>query len=179
MPIYKAIIKYGYKNFKLGILEYCSIDTILVREQYYIDLLKPEYNILNIAGSSIGYKHTPEAIDKFKKRVFSKEALANLSEAVKGRILPEEVRIKISNARIGIKLSNKTKAKLSLIATKREGISVLITNIISGEIQEYATLTLAAKALNVSRTAIKKFMDSGSILKKTYIVKSNCANNKK
>ena len=179
MPIYKAILKYGYKNFKLEILEYCNIDTVLAREQYYIDLLKPAYNILNIAGSSLGYKHTPETIDKFKTRVFSKEALANLSEAAKGRILPKEVRIKISDARIGIKLSDETKAKLSLIATKREGISVLVTNIISGEIKEYATLTLAARALNVSRTAVKKSMDSGSIIKKTYIVKSNSTSNKK
>lgn len=27
------------------------------REQYYIDLFKPEYNICKIAGSTLGYKH--------------------------------------------------------------------------------------------------------------------------
>jgi group I intron endonuclease len=57
MAIYKAILKYGYENFKLEILEYCDKNILLVREQYYIDHLKPEYNILNKAGSNIGYKH--------------------------------------------------------------------------------------------------------------------------
>ena len=179
MPIYKAILKYGYKQFKLEIFEYCDIDVILVREQYYIDLLKPEYNILNIAGSSFGYKHTPETLDKFKSRIFSKETLANLSKAAKGRVLPEEVRVKISDARTGIKLSDETKAKLFLITSKRVGISVLITNITCGETKEYANLTRAARALNVSRTAIKKSMDSGSILKKTYLIKLSHISNKK
>jgi hypothetical protein len=27
---------------------------VLVREQYYLDLLKPEYNILSVAGSPKG-----------------------------------------------------------------------------------------------------------------------------
>ena len=42
MPIYKAIVKYGYTNFKLEILEYCEAKDVLLREQYYIDLIKPE-----------------------------------------------------------------------------------------------------------------------------------------
>ena len=37
---------------------------VLSREQYYMDLLQPEQNILKIAGSSLGYKHTEE--DKLK-----------------------------------------------------------------------------------------------------------------
>jgi len=36
----------------------------LLREQYYIDLLKPEYNILSSAGSSLGYKHDDQALAK-------------------------------------------------------------------------------------------------------------------
>jgi len=31
---------------------------LIEREQYYIDLLNPEYNILKIAGSRLGVKHT-------------------------------------------------------------------------------------------------------------------------
>jgi hypothetical protein len=34
---------------------------ILEREQYYLDLLKPEYNILKVAGSSLGFKHSEES----------------------------------------------------------------------------------------------------------------------
>jgi group I intron endonuclease len=37
MVIYKAILKYGYSDWKLEILEYCDPKDVLVREQYYID----------------------------------------------------------------------------------------------------------------------------------------------
>jgi len=37
-------------------------ELILSREQYYIDSLNPEYNILKTAGSLLGYKHTEETI---------------------------------------------------------------------------------------------------------------------
>lgn len=52
--IHKALLKYGYAGFRLEILEYCYIEDLIEREQYYIDLLKPEYNMLKIAGSSLG-----------------------------------------------------------------------------------------------------------------------------
>lgn len=49
-PIHNALLKYGFNNFSLEILEYCENGIDLVkREQYYFYLLKPEYNILNIA----------------------------------------------------------------------------------------------------------------------------------
>jgi group I intron endonuclease len=43
--IYKALIKYGYSSFKLDVLEYCDPTVLIVREQHYLDQLKPEYNI--------------------------------------------------------------------------------------------------------------------------------------
>jgi group I intron endonuclease len=43
--IYRALLKYGYSNFSLEILEYCDINILREKEQYYIDLLRPEYNI--------------------------------------------------------------------------------------------------------------------------------------
>ena len=60
MLINKAILKYGYINFKLEILEYCDPNDVIKREQYYLDSLKPEYNILQVAGSSLGHKHKDE-----------------------------------------------------------------------------------------------------------------------
>jgi NUMOD1 domain len=40
----------------LEILEYCDINNLLKREQYYLDNLKPEYNVLKIANN---YKSIP------------------------------------------------------------------------------------------------------------------------
>ena len=61
---------------------------------------------------------------------------------------------------------------MSTIITAKLGVSVEVTNIITNEIIEYTTLTSAALALGVSRTAVKKAINSGRILKKFYIIKS-------
>jgi excinuclease UvrABC nuclease subunit len=66
MIISKALLKYGYSNFKLEILEYCNEDNLRNREQHYLDLLQPEYNILKIAGSSLGFKHNEESLSKLR-----------------------------------------------------------------------------------------------------------------
>jgi group I intron endonuclease len=60
-------LKYGYSNFRLEILEYCDPLSAIKREQYYIDLLKPYYNILKIAGSSLGLQHSEETKEKNDK----------------------------------------------------------------------------------------------------------------
>jgi len=56
--IYKALVKYGYSSFKLEILENCEPNILIEREQYYLDLLNPEYNILKKAGSLLGFRHS-------------------------------------------------------------------------------------------------------------------------
>lgn len=56
-----ALLKHGYSSFQLEILEYCTSDKAIEREQYFLDKLKPEYNILTTAGSSLGRPHTEEA----------------------------------------------------------------------------------------------------------------------
>ena len=58
MTIYKALLRYGYAAFRLEILEYCTLEELIEREQFYIDKCKPEYNILKVAGSSFGFRHS-------------------------------------------------------------------------------------------------------------------------
>jgi group I intron endonuclease len=60
MIINKALKKHKHSNFSLEIIEYCEPSDLIAREQFYLDLFKPEYNILQIAGSSAGYKHSEE-----------------------------------------------------------------------------------------------------------------------
>nr|YP_005351207.1 orf597 [Peltigera membranacea]AEK48322.1 orf597 [Peltigera membranacea] len=72
-PIDRALLRYGFSGFTLEILEYCDTNLLLTREQYYLDGLKPEYNIAQIAGSTLGYKHTPETIAKMRDFVLSDE----------------------------------------------------------------------------------------------------------
>jgi group I intron endonuclease len=65
-PIDFALLKYGYSNFRLEILEYCEKKETVSREQHYFDLFKPEYNILKVAGSTLGFRHSQETIDHMK-----------------------------------------------------------------------------------------------------------------
>ena len=62
LPIVKAISKYGLENFALVILEFTDKDELLSREDHFLKNTSPEYNILENAGNSLGYKHTPESI---------------------------------------------------------------------------------------------------------------------
>jgi group I intron endonuclease len=49
--IYRALLKHGYSNFSLTILEYCEPEQCIEREDYYLFTEKHEYNILPKAGS--------------------------------------------------------------------------------------------------------------------------------
>jgi len=62
--IFSALIKYGYSNFTLEILEYCDKLKVIEREQFYIDLLSPKYNLLKVAGSRFGIKHSDDTRKK-------------------------------------------------------------------------------------------------------------------
>lgn len=95
MIINKALLKYGYSEFKLEILEYCTPKDLAKREQYYMDLFFfcPEYNVLKIAyshfplrawgpeggGAEGGYKHSEETLVKVRSNL---EKL-NLSKSIK------------------------------------------------------------------------------------------------
>lgn len=66
MLIYRALIKHGYENFSLLILEYCEKEECRKREGFYIKLLKPEYNVIQdpIAPIFAGRKHSNETLEK-------------------------------------------------------------------------------------------------------------------
>jgi group I intron endonuclease len=70
MIINKALYNYDYSAFNLTIIEHIDVFNlfkneakvfILMREQHYLDTLEPEYNILKVAGSSLGFKHSEES----------------------------------------------------------------------------------------------------------------------
>lgn len=83
MCIYKALLKHKHSKFSLEILEYCPKEKLLEREQYFIDLFLPKYNLLKEAGSPLG-------------RVTTEETKAKLSAAALGRKHTEETKAKLS-----------------------------------------------------------------------------------
>ena len=73
MLINKSLLINEYSSFKLEILEYCDVNLLIEREQYFIDLFQPEYYVLNLAGNNIGFKHSVETLNKFKNRIRTPE----------------------------------------------------------------------------------------------------------
>lgn len=69
LPLYNAFNKYGLNNFVFLVLQYCDPieEVCLGLEQSFLDLYRPKYNILKLAGSSQGFKHSPDTIAKLKK----------------------------------------------------------------------------------------------------------------
>lgn len=89
----RSFNKHGENSFEFIVLELCAAEECITREQYYIDELKPHYNICTKAGSSLGQKRRPETCAKIglsklgnKNRVGkarSEEDKANLSFKLK------------------------------------------------------------------------------------------------
>jgi group I intron endonuclease len=72
--LYRAMRKYKLENFSLAILEFCKPDVIVCSdlEKKWIDFYKPDYNVLKIPGSSSGFRHSIDTINKLKQ-LFKKE----------------------------------------------------------------------------------------------------------
>jgi group I intron endonuclease len=149
--IYKALVKYGYSGFQLEILEYCEPRDRIKREQYYLDLLAPVYNILKIAGSHFDFKHSEESLAKMS------EAKKGLKNPFYGKNHTEETKAKMRNK----KYSEETKAKMS----EANGIAIKVickeTNLTS----TFSSITNAAEWLGVtSQALLYHFKKSSSFL---------------
>lgn len=173
-PIHAALLKYGYDNFILEILEYCKADELINKEQYYLDLLNPEYNILKFAYSLLGYKHTPENIAKFKLKKVSQELKDILSSVHLGKEVSQETRDKLSLATSNFKknnpLSPEALANITAKTTEREGVAVILLNTQTNEQLEFPTLTKAGEYLGIKRQAIRNAIKRNSLVNGLYRV---------
>jgi len=85
--------KHKEKFFVFQIIEYVKdISKLIEREQYYLDLIKPKYNICKRAYSSLGRKPTEETRKKLRE---------NNGRYWKGKKLSEEHKRKLSLAKKG------------------------------------------------------------------------------
>jgi group I intron endonuclease len=155
-------------------MEYCDKDMLINREQFYLDKLSPNYNILKQAYSLEGFKHSAETIENLKNRQFTKEHKENLSKANLGREFSQETINKLSvsmkNHHKDHPLTPEALESIKAKTTEREGVSVILINKDTGEQTEFVTQTEAAKFLSVSRQAVKNAIDRKSIINKLYKV---------
>jgi len=147
MPICNALIKYGHKNFRLEILEYCeceaSQEKLLEREKYYIQLLPhtERYNIVEdpTLPPMSGRKHSDAT-----KIIMSGHTHSNQTK-----------KKKISDAMTGSNHSNETKSKISDTLKGHKGAAQPTSQAIevldkdNNQTTTYESIREAARALNI------------------------------
>lgn len=173
-PITQALLKHGHSNFTLEILEYCPQASLLEREQFYLDLLKPEYNILKFAYSMLGFKHSPDNIAKFRLKTISPEHKEILSLVHTGKTVSQETRDKLAvataNYRSNNKLSVEGLANLKASTIEREGVAVKVLNTQTLEITEFTNQTEAGLFLGVTRQAVYNAIKRGKPVNGIYYI---------
>lgn len=150
--IYKSLLKSGYSSFSLEILEYCEPSEVILREQYYLDLLKPEYNILKTAGSTLGYKHSEESmlwehLDRLNSSPEQREHLNGLNYNAEEQA-KRLAALKISN------LSQKNLEHLKRLHEKRS-VPIQVLDRETGISTTYVSMSEAARALGLTAGAIR------------------------
>lgn len=196
----KAISKYGISQFYFVVLEYCEIEDLIKREQYYIDQLNPIYNILKVAGSSLGYRHTEEYKELFsgeKHPFFGKthtESTKNqIRESMLGSTRSEEVKKKISDSLKSKDLSGTnnpffgkthTDETLKKMSEANSGTkyynwnkpahnvkSVSLYDLEDNLIKNFKSKSELADYLGITRRTVSNYLKSGKVFKDKWVFK--------
>jgi len=171
--------KYGLEDLEFSILEILYDSSLLViREQFFIDLLLPVFNIRLIAESNLGLKHTVKAKEKislnnakywqYKSR--SKETKDKIKLSKTGQLPNKETRLKMSKKLIGnsyAKNSVRTEEFKKSVSLFHKGkfVSKETRDKLS-EINIGRKMTEEAKE-KMSRAKLGKKLSKESILKRT------------
>ncbi|BDC33828.1 hypothetical protein EMPS_mp15 (mitochondrion) [Entomortierella parvispora] len=206
--ISRALLVYTHSAFSLSIIEYIDITgltkenarkLILSREQFYIDSLVPQYNILKVAGSSLGYNHSDESIALMKKiqknidrsgeknpmfgrtgeknpfynRTHTAETIAKMKEINKGKIKSEEIRTKMSVSQKKINNlgeNNPMFGKTGDLSPVSKKVYVYSSSSPSILCYEFLSILETAKYFNCSNTTISRYIKNGEVFQKEYIL---------
>ena len=96
-----AILADGYLSFKVKILEYCDKEDTFTKEQYYIDLLKPKYNIpkVGVGGARSPSTKTRLAPGEARSFAHSPQLIARLAQpAGGGSFAPAGIHIQMTSS---------------------------------------------------------------------------------
>ena len=165
--IVRAMQKYGSENFTIGILEFTDKLGASEAEQKWIDSLKPEYNLLQKASSSLGYTHKAEDIVK-------------ISEAMTGKPRSDEVRMAMSARQMG---SNNTfygkthtdsakqlvrEAALARTKSHKPAFAVEVLDTVTGVKESFSSIRAVTRRFNCSITTVNKH--DGLLYKDRYLI---------
>lgn len=195
-----AIKKYTLEDFIFIVIEYCDSKELIYREQYYIDSLKPEYNIALIAGSSLGIRRSEETkalMSKVQKSIdrtgennprgmlgkfHSPDTLAKMSEAQRsinragenhpffGKTHSPETIALISKANQGKTHTAESKAKIALSLGKK--VYLYNKDNLSILIEEFVSRREAAKFFKCDKNTITNYIDTNKIYNDKWVISS-------
>lgn len=153
---YNSVLKYGWTNFKFGVLEYLDLsniksskekkDIILEKEQYYLDNIKPSLNVCKKADSALGI---------IRNTIFG----LNLSKSRRGKTQKPNLKnpsIKVNN--IPKIITNETRLRKSL---RSSGISVKVLDKKGNLVYTFPTIRSAAKYLGVTSITVSNIFKTG------------------
>jgi group I intron endonuclease len=99
----------------------------------------------------LGYKFSDAVLEKLKGKKFTAEHKAKISKALIGRGFSEE---RLKNHIIQV--------------TKLKGVKLTVTDIQTGNIEKFDSITLAANNLKASRSAIENCISKNTLFRKKY-----------
>lgn len=168
--------KHGMFTFE--VIENCSRDNLIEREQFFLDSLKPELNILDEAYNSIGFRHSEETKSKLKvinkeivnrievknkisktwfKKGISKPMSEDTREKLKsiniGRKHQESSKIKMRESKLGKKMNYSTSIKLSQIkknVPQKNWVPICRLDLDNNLLQIHPNIINACEFLNVT-----------------------------
>lgn len=176
-----AFDKYGTESFEYGIIEIVIDNSIIVeREQYWMNHYKSfdkerGYNILRIAYSSLGYKHTEKSKLKMSLSRKGKKQHPNTHKAIlranTGKKHTPERILKVSISQRGKIISKETRRRLSISLTGlRYGRKIIQLDNDLKILKIFGGQEDCSKELNISKSQIRTICNGRSIQRKEYIL---------
>ena len=168
----RSISKYGLHNFHF-VIYYLHKDSAVILTDIETEVIKSFpfdnlYNYKREADSSLGYKHTIEAINKMKKRY-----LIKANHPMWGRKHDKFALAKISkpgvlNPMYGKNHTMETKQKISQAKSKTPlGLFDINNNLL----KTFNNQLELAKNLNLSKSTISRYLNSGNLLLNKYLIR--------
>jgi group I intron endonuclease len=159
--IHRALLTHGHDKFTIYILETCNPEDLIIREQFYFDLLLPIYNVLKFAASTQGRMHSERTKNKISQMKLQDPKLIDriiaLAEINKGAKRSEEFKLLRSLLIEGSNNINYGKGNTIEEFDSLNNILII-----------YSSVTNAAKAHNTSRSTIRYCIKNGTAYKLRY-----------
>lgn len=193
MLINRALIRYGYPNFRLEILEYCKPEDLVARENYHISFLNPEYNIVkksHTMPSRLGHTHAKSTLEKMSNSnpnritisvtdilTNSEKTYRSMSQAAKdlniartqirSYLLKKQVK-PIHKRYIITKLEISYEKTVKVVESWRRGIPIEVLDLDTKTKTVYSSMRSAAFAIGIEHSTIRKYLGLGEPYKNKY-----------